>query len=205
MGFSAIRTAARAALAFVLLSGAASAATIGFDGDKPKKGEAYAEGGFLFGEIRIVNGNCLAGSCAALNDNESFTMSRADGALFDLSEIGFSLLGEGKVIRARDKTPSQAGGNTLTLTTDQAVSVSFSTSEFKHNKDHVVSLDPKLFTGLRSIAFSTGGGGNVRLDNFFAASAAASGAQAPAVPLPATAWLLLGGLGALGFLRRRRA
>ncbi len=204
MGFSAIKTAAGAALAFVLFAGAASAATVGFDGDKPKKGETYIEGGFLFDDIRIVNGNCLSGSCAALNDNESFTMTRADGALFDLSEIGFSLLGEGKVVRARDKTPSQAGGNALTLTTDQAVSVSFSTSAFKHNEDHVVSLDPKLFTGLRSITFSTGAGGNVRLDNVFAASAAPSNAQAPAVPLPATAWLLLGGLGALGVLRRRR-
>lgn len=204
MGFCAIKTAARAALALCLLSGAASAATIGFDGGKPKKGEAYAEGGFLFDDIRIVNGNCLSGSCAALNDNERLTMFRGDRGLFDLTEIGFSLLGEGKVIRARDKT-TKGGGNVLTLTTDQGASVSFSTSEFAHNKDHVVALDPKLFAGLRSITFSTGAGGNVRLDNLFAASAASSNAQAPAVPLPATAWLLLGGLGALGLLRRRRA
>lgn len=192
-----IRMALAAALAALTMAGAASAATMGF--------KEAQEAGFSFDPIRIVNGNCRSGSCAALNDNETITMTRAVSGAFDLYEIGFSLLGRGQVIRARDKKPNAGGGNTLTLTTDQGLSLSFSTTDYKHNEDHVVKLDPTLFSGVRSVTFSTGAGGNVRLDGLAASAFADPAGSAPAVPLPATAWLLLGALGGLGGLRLRRA
>ncbi len=59
-----------------------------------------------------------------------------------------------------------------------------------------VTLDPALFGRVNGVTLSTVEPGGALF------AAATVGAPA-AIPLPATAWLLLGGLGALGLLRRR--
>ena len=55
------------------------------------------------------------------------------------------------------------------------------------------------FADVSSVLFTTGGGGNVRIDNL-----SATPTPAP-VPLPAAAWLLLAGIGTLAAVRRRSA
>ena len=59
-----------------------------------------------------------------------------------------------------------------------------------------VTLDPALFGRVNGVTLSTAAPGG-------ALFAAATFGAPSAIPLPATAWLLLGGLGALGLLRRR--
>lgn len=182
---------AAALLGATLCGGAAGAATIGFDDAKPGFEGVYSEAAYAFDPVRIVNGGCLSGPCLALNDREAVTVARADGGLFDARSITFSLIGKGE---------KKAGGNALVLTTDAGVSLSLSSGDFRRNAFHTVTLDPALFSGLRSLVFASSGGGNVRIDGFDAGAAAPLGA----VPLPAGGWLLLAGLGALGAVRRRR-
>ncbi|QIE56852.1 VPLPA-CTERM sorting domain-containing protein [Pikeienuella piscinae] len=183
-----------AALAVAFFGGGAGAATVGFDDGKPKKGEAYVEAGFAFDDARIVNGNCMKGACAALNKKERMVMTLESGDRFDLNQISFSFLGG-------SSTKTGKAGNTLTLTADNAATISFSIADFGKKRFHTVAFDDGFFAGVRSLVFTSSNGGNVRLDAF----AAAASAPMPSVPLPASAWLLLGALGGLGFMRRRRA
>lgn len=181
--------AAAIAVAMTMTAGAASAVTtIGF-GTNAGSGASYSEGGFTFEPFRIVNGNCFDGSCLALNDNETTTMSLG-GDVFSLSSLGFSLLGGG--------TP-----NTLTVTGSNAMSVSFAVGDYGHNNGYhfIDFLADAGFTGLfddvTSITFATDGGGNIRLDDI--------GAAVSTVPLPAALPLLLAAIGGLAFVGRRRA
>lgn len=180
-----------AALSVVLFGGAAGAATIGFDNGKPKKGETYVEAGFAFDDARITKGKCVDGGCIALKKKKSMVMTLASGDRFDLDEISFNFLGGG----------SKKHPNILTLTADNAATMSFSIADFDKKHYNTVAFDDKFFAGVRSLVFSASGGGDIRLDAF----AAAAFAPMPSVPLPASAWLLLGALGGLGFMRRRRA
>ncbi len=184
------------------IAGAAEASTIGFDGDKPKKDDAYLEATYAFFDARLVNGECLSGGCLALNNNETTTMARVDEALFDIDAITFQLLGEGGSHRRAAST-----NNTLTLTADTGATISFSTANFSAGAYHTVALDPAFFSSIRSIAFSASNGGNVRIDGLSAGVPAAASATVgvSAVPLPASAWLLAASLAGLGFLRRRKA
>lgn len=179
---------ASAVIAIVAFAGAANAATIGFDGEKPGKNDPYAESGFSFSDLRVVGGNCLDGSCAALSDNDSFTMSLASGEAFDFTSFSFQFIGKGS---------DKKGDNTLTVTADNAATISFSTKDFTKNSFHTLTLDEDLFSGVRSLTFTTSHGGNIRLDSFDAAAVSQ-------VPLPATIWLSAAALGGLGLMRRRK-
>lgn len=162
--------------------GGASAATVtDFGGGHA---DPYVQDGFSFASSRIVNGNCLsAGGCLALNDNETTGMSRvAAPGYFTLSGFSFNLLGNGT-------------GNSLTVTGSNGTSLSFDVGSFAKNTYHTLAFADE-FANVSSIIFSTANGGNVRIDDL-------STAAAP-VPLPAAGWLLLGGLGAIGALRRRK-
>lgn len=194
-----------AILAVSALGGAANATTIGFDGDKPKAGQAYTEGGYSVSGLRIVNGNCLVGSCAAFNGGESLAISLTSGGAFDFTSLSFQFLGRGAAKR---------DFNTLTITGDNTATISFNTKDYKKNSYHTLTLDDDLFSGVRMLTFTTSGRGNLRLDSFSVKVASLPPIPAPApaptitsvtpVPLPASGLLLAGALG-LGFLRRRKA
>lgn len=180
------------AVAAMAVSGLAAnegaAAQIDFTGVTPGTYTDYTEDGFVFDEVRIVNGNCdaLSGKpCGAENDNETSTMTAVGGGLFDAVSLWFQFLGKGTV-------------NDLTLTTDQG-SYTFLQSVWGNNDSgQYVTLSDyaNIFTGISYLTLSTGAGGNVRFDDILANPAP--------VPLPAAGLLLLGGLGVLGAVRRRR-
>ena len=79
------------------------------------------------------------------------------------------------------------------MTGSNGQSLAFDLSSYSKNSYHSLLFSDE-FANVSSVTFSTGGGGNVRIDDLSAAP----------VPLPAAGWLLLGGLGAIGALRRRR-
>lgn len=193
MGYQGISAFVSAFVAVAALAGAANATTIGFDGDSSADG-SYAESGFSFSDLRIVNGNCLNGACAALNDNEAFTMSLASGEAFDLNSLSFQLLGHGS---------KKGGGNMLTITADNAETISVSTNDFSKNDFHTLNFGSAYFKDVRYLTFSTRDGGNVRLDAFEAASTETASLVSE-VPLPATIWLSAAALGGLGVMRRRK-
>ena len=143
--------------------------------------DPYLEEGFSFAPARIVNGNCISGGCLALNDNETSTMTyTAPPGLFTLSVLNFNLLGNGT-------------DNTLTLTGSNGTVRSFPVSIFDNNQYHNVLFTTE-FQNVSSVVFSTNNGGNVRIDDLTAVP----------VPLPAAGLLLVGGLGALGAVSRRK-
>jgi hypothetical protein len=165
----------------------ASAATlVDFSGDK--KAAPYLQESFAFDGARIVNGNCVSNGCLALNDNEATTMTNMSAPnLFTLSGLSFSLLGNGT-------------GNFLKLDGSNGTSLIFALKDFAKNAYHTLVFGDE-FANVSSVAFSTGGGGNVRLDDI---GATPTPVPTPApVPLPAAAWLLLAGIGALAATRRR--
>ena len=163
----------RACAAAALIAGAglfasmASAATlIDFSGDK--NADPYVQEGFSFDPARIVNGNCVSKGCLALNDNESTSMTYiGTPSLFTLSGLSFNLLGKGT-------------GNSLTLTGSNGTSLTYALAEFAKNTYHSLVFGD-AFADVSSILFTTGGGGNVRIDDLNATPTPAP------VPLPAAA------------------
>ncbi len=182
-----IRLAAAALVAIAGWSGlgdsARAATLIDFNGDKNT--EPYVEDMFAVAPNRIVNGNCLDGGCLALNNNESSTLTFTSApGKFTLNSLNFKLLGNGT-------------GNTLFVNGSNGGSKSFTVgATYAKNTYHFFDFGT-LFENVSGVTFSTANGGNVRLDDLMVS------APAP-VPLPAAAWLLVGGLGALGAAARRR-
>ena len=171
---SVFRLAAAALVAtagwFGLGDSARAATLIDFNGDK--NADPYVEDLFAVAPNRIVNGNCLSGGCLALNDNESSTLTftLAPGK-FTLNSLNFNLLGNGT-------------GNTLFVQGSNGGSASFTVgATYAKNSYHFFDFGD-TFKDVTSVVFSTGDGGNVRIDNLMAST------PAP-VPLPAAAWLLL--------------
>jgi len=174
---SLFRLVAAAAFA-AIVAPVASAATIDFSGPRT---DPYVQDGFSFTPIRIVNGNCVSNGCMALNDNETTTMtSITPPGLFTLTGLSFNLLGQGT-------------DNFLNLLGSNGTSLTFAVSEFGHNVYNTLTFGNE-FANVSSVIFSTGDGGNVRVDDIVASP----------VPLPAAAWLLLAGIGTLAATRRRR-
>jgi hypothetical protein len=188
MSFETVFKKLAAAALLVAVTGFAGSAVqaatmIDFEGDK--KADPYMEDGFSFGPNRIVNGNCLSGQCAALNNNETMVMTNTlptAGSPFTLNSLNFNLLGKGT-------------GNTLTVTGSNAAAVSFSVPTYANNSYHFFDFGT-TFENVTAVTFSTNNGGNVRIDDVMVTTAP--------VPLPAAAWLLIGGIGALGAAARRR-
>lgn len=182
MRASVIRFAAAALVAGVgFFASTASAATlIDFSGDK--NANPYMQEGFAFDPARVVNGNCVAKGCLALNDNEATAMSyTGTPGLFTLSGLSFSLQGKGK-------------NNSLTITGSNGNSLTLTVTDFAKKTYHTLVFGEE-FVDVNTILFSHSGGGNVRIDDIAATAAP--------VPLPAAAWLLLAGISTLVVARRR--
>src|SRR5690606_15895979 len=150
-----------------LFASVGSAATIvDFGGDK--KADPYPQEGFSFDPARTVNGNCVSNGCLPLNDNETTSMtSTAAPSLFTRGGLSFNLLGKG-------------AGNFLKLEGSNGTSLTFSIADFAKNTYHTLVFGDEC-ANVSSVLFSTGGGGNLRVDNV-----SATPSPAP-VPLPAAA------------------
>ena len=195
-----IRSSALAAvLATFAFSSGASATTIPFDFDLDGASSGTnvnlnvnLGGDFVADDLRIVSGNCngTGGSCAALNRNETTTISRSSGLGFLLSSFWYQLLG---VNAELEVTYFDDGGGVLG-------SDFFSGLVDGHN-DGGHTVIPAVTGEVFSVLFDNTSArpGNVRLDDF------STQVSEPLVPMPApgAGMLLISGFGGLAFLRRR--
>jgi hypothetical protein len=132
----------------------------------------------------IVNGNCAEDSkpCLGVNSRGAATLETTSGT-FSVTSFWFQLLGE---------------MDDLIITTSNGV-LTLLESVYGHNNGGQVydaSTDP-LFQNITSLSFLTNTG-NARVDDIVLTTNPAP------IPLPAPALLLLGALGGLATLRRRR-
>lgn len=201
-----------AAASFALAEGASAATvTVDFnDGITKNLGggvKEYIEDGYRFYDARIVGGPC-AGSgpdkCAALNPKEMTVLTRVDGKAFDLTSIWFYLNGK-----------AEDGSNSFSIYETDNVSniVSFTQPTYEHNQGYTAAVS---FLNVFSITFESAFAcpietvkstkvkeckdqGNARFDNVVLSTTPSE------VPLPAAGLLLVGAVGALGVMRRRKA
>lgn len=180
-GFSPAATVAAAGFVGAALTAdpASAAFTIDF-GTQSQASGPYVEDPFTFSDARLVNGNCAAGACLALNPNELTAMSLASGSPFDLLGLTYTLLGNPAELMV-----------TGTFVSGDTISETFETPK---NTLQTIYFSGS-WSGLEQVVFDNSGKGNVRVDDI------------SAVPLPAAAWMLLAGLGVVGGVigRRRRA
>jgi hypothetical protein len=190
-GLKALKTVA-AAGALALMASGAQASVVNFsDGVGNNQANTYVEDGFLFEGVRLVSGNCFNDpvtnpeSCAAENRNELIRMTRVDGSAFDLTSIWFQILGQG----------NGASNGFLIQDMINGISAVFTQPTYLTNEGYTVTLTQ--FMGVTELFFSSSPDpGNLRIDNV--------GAAPSAVPVPAAGFLLIGALGGLAALRRRR-
>ncbi|MFZ3583333.1 VPLPA-CTERM sorting domain-containing protein [Loktanella sp. DJP18] len=212
MKSSTFRNVTMAAAAVMLIGGAANAATINFS-DGTKTGQTYVEDGFQFvpasldsagGDSGVSGQDCpfLAPATssdpaclkitAGGNGNANFsstTLSRVDGQAFDLFDFLFEFTG---LVDNGSFTVSSANGSAFITANDD------DTDGLENNVSYsfasIQDLSP-LFTNVFSVNFSGTDGGTLRIDNLMVTP----------VPAPASALLLLGGLGALALRRRKKS
>lgn len=191
-----------AAVAAVFASSAASATTasqtvINFNGlEQSGFGvsllNSYSEAGYNFdsnlwyGLSSVHKNNFFYAGSAGLGATalSTTTLTRADGAAFSLDKI--SLADYVSVPGSYDVTfvGTKVGGATVSQTFSLSGSSSFSNYTFSN------------FTNLVSASWQEGLLHTYQVDNI--------GATVSAVPEPGTYAMLLGGLGLLGFMRRRK-
>lgn len=181
---SKVKLAASAAFAsFLLLAApAVQAATVSFDFDS-----AVADPFTLKADSPgIVSGNCATagGHCLGVNKKDAAVLSIESSQTFSVSSLWAQLLGK---------------GTNLVITTSKGA-LTLLERDFTHNNKGQ-SFDfssNSLFQDITSISFLTGKG-NARVDDLTVNYTA----PAP-VPLPAAGVLLLGALGGLVALRRKK-
>ena len=160
-------------------------------------GAGYAVGDFLFDPVNLAsgsgNGNCGAagGTCLRFNQNATTVMTtNPAGGAFNLEGLSFVLIGAPAELGVFNVALS---GTSLIVSADNGSAGCEATFCVGHNQWYSV-----LFNGaannVTEILFDTTGTGNLAI----------GGISATVIPLPAAAWLLLGGLGGLGLVSRRR-
>lgn len=181
-----------ALLGGMMMVNGANAATITFNGNQ--NGGSYEEAGFVFDDVRIVNGNCDSVSgrpCGAENNNEVSIMTQVNDLAFSVSSMWFQLLGKGT-------------GNAMILSTDKG-SHTFAYPEYETNNDGQTlnladAIYGGIFSGISYFQIASSNSGNIRFDDINASEIT----PAP-IPVPAAGFLLAGGLGLLALKRRRKA
>lgn len=162
-----------------IMATTATAATIDFTDAGAQGGGTYTDDDLIFGDVRIVNGNCTSTSgpeCGALNKNETSTLTSITDELFSLDSIWYAVQGSKSIL-------------TITTNLGGFIQLGIATS------DMVIDLTSLFgFSGVTSITFKATGG-NARFDDLAIPSP---------VPLPAAGLLLLGALGALTVMRKRK-
>jgi hypothetical protein len=172
----------------------AAAAVIDF-GNHPGSYSPYTEDGFSFGPtVQLDNsgGNCPYADPACLKLNNatgggypSAVMTLQSGGMFDLLSFQFQFSGTGN---PNTLTVSAAGYAPLTFTVGAG---------YAKDTDYTYYPVGGIFSNVSSVTFSSSTGGTVRIDTINASPVST-------IPLPAAGFLLVGALGGLGLMGRRR-
>lgn len=186
-----MRLIAGSALALIC-AGGIQAATVDFNGVPNGVSSPLVTDGFSFDVARIVNGNCAALDCLALNPEHGKSpadfdvMTLVGGGAFNLTSLWFKLLGgpASLVITSYDSL----GGVLNTATYTGPI--------YAHNTGYTLNF-AGLFDNVAAISFTNTGNGNVRVDDINASPVAG-------VPLPAAGGLLMVAMAGLGVFGRRR-
>lgn len=138
----------------------------------------------------IVNGNCLSGSCLGVNTQGAATLTADPGTTFSVTSFWFQLLGN---------------MDDLLVTTDKGSVVLAEAVYGFNNGGQVYTAVDSIFQNITSLAFlmqsgGPGQAGNGRIDNLVI-----DVPDVAPIPLPASAVLLIAGLGGFAALRRRKA
>lgn len=134
----------------------------------------------------IVGGNCLAGKCLGVNTQGAATLTVETGYTFSITSFWFQLLGN---------------MDDLLVTTDKG-SVLLTEAVYDHNDGGQTYIaSDSIFKDITLLSFimQTGGrgqAGNGRVDDIVY--------DVAPIPLPASAVLLLAGLGGLAAVRRKK-
>lgn len=210
-GASAIRKLALAAVVGFAVSVTAcssvNAVTITFDaGVQTKKisgvqtKKIYSESGFKVNPARIVNGNCLSGTCLALNKDKSSILTLISGSQFKLTDFWFKLLGEETSL----VVDAYNGGN---LIHHLVIGSNEGGDDDKHHSNqptvNFFSLLPnyRAWNNLTKVSFKLNDEGNARIDSIVLS--ASNGTNPSPVPVPGALPLLLTGMVGMGILGRK--
>lgn len=212
-----------AALVLGLTAVGANAAVVVLDfGSQPGNYSPYQEDGYNVaansngtGSVQLDNsgGQCPFSDPACMHVSGSNPgtayVARQDGSMFDAFSLAINFSGKGNTNYVEfDNGPQDIllalGSSYASGVFTSAAMTTLVTGMITKNTDYFIDLaglavangqGAGFFTGIYELSIkSAGGGANVRVDNI----------SVSAVPLPAGIVLLLGGLGALGALRRKR-
>jgi hypothetical protein len=169
--------AAAAVPAFVLLGAAsAHAATVTLDFNEPVPAPLQLNPD----SPGIVSGNCLDDPCLGVNSQDPATLT-TDTGTFSVSSFWFQLLGA-----PTDLMVTTSAGMTTLMAADYG---------FNNGGQFIDVSSNALFQNITSLSFLTNIG-NARIDNLVL--------DVQPIPLPASAVLLLAGIGGIAAFRRKK-